>query len=190
MLVAVSGGSGSGKSTIIELLEKEGYDVIKIKTARTILKEWDMTLQQVYSDLNLTMKFQDELVERKLQDEQESAMLRGITYTERTFADLFAFTVVNIGKYEAATQWLDEYYKKCMEYQQVYISVFYLKSGHFTIEADNTRVTNSHYVDLLNCSMELFTKQMTHPMALHLIDTPYIDQRVTIIRTFSRTGLK
>lgn len=190
MLAAISGGSGSGKSTIIDLLEKEGYDVIKIKTARTILKEWGMSLQEVYSNLDLTMKFQDELIERKLQDEQKASIEWDIIYTERTFADLFAFTVVNIGKYASASKWLDAYYKKCMEYQQSYRQVFYLRSGHFSIEDDNTRVTNAHYVDLLSNTMEFFTKQMTCSSSLHFIDTPYIEQRKIIIETFSRIVAK
>ncbi len=64
-IIAVSGGSGSGKSTTLKSLESMGYGVIHIKTARSVLTDWHLTLQEVYADVELTMKFQDELIERK-----------------------------------------------------------------------------------------------------------------------------
>lgn len=191
-IIAVSGGSGSGKSTTLSGLDTMGYGIISIKTARSVLADWHLTLQEVYADVELTMKFQDELIERKFRDEENSALsvmtLGGgpILFTERTYADLFAFTTINLGKHSITTKWLDQYYKKCIQYQQSYSQVFYLRSGHFKVEADGTRIESTHYVRFLDLAMEDATKQMTRVDRLTFIDTPSLEQRLDIISTTSR----
>jgi len=65
MLVAISGAQGSGKSTVIHELEKAGHPVVTRKTSRSLLSDWGKTLDQVFSDTDLTVQFQDELLRRK-----------------------------------------------------------------------------------------------------------------------------
>ena len=47
MLIAISGSQGSGKSTILKRLEAENFRTINRKTSRSILKDWDVTLEEV-----------------------------------------------------------------------------------------------------------------------------------------------
>ena len=71
MLVAICGSQGSGKSTTLEEIKKLGFNVVERKTSRSILEDWDVTLEQVNNDQELTYKFQDEITKRKLEDEQQ-----------------------------------------------------------------------------------------------------------------------
>ena len=183
MLVAVSGSQGSGKSTILKALTEKGFHCTTRKTSRSILTEWDVTLQDVNSDFDLTIKFQDEIVKRKFNDERQAASSRDIWFTERTYADLFTYALVTLGKGNRFTDYLREYYNTCMRLQQTYDLVYYLKAGHFTIEHDGVRGSSEHYSRMVDLVMSDFTEQMTHNAVLTKIDTPSLDQRIAIITT-------
>ena len=184
MLVAISGSQGSGKSTIIQEIEKRGYKVVNRKTSRSILTDWGVTLQQVNNDHELTKKFQDEIIKRKEEDEQielASAYEYPIVFTERTYADLFTYALISIGKDNEHSEWMDHYYNECMKRQQSYGLVFYLPAGVFTVVHDGVRGSNQHYSTMVDVTMKEFTEQMTHPTRLNVIKTPDLQQRVSII---------
>lgn len=181
MLVAISGSQGSGKSTILKALTERGYKCTSRKTSRSILSDWNVTLQDINSDFELTLKFQDEIVKRKFQDEKQAAMSQDIWFTERTYADLFTYALVTLGKDNRYSDYLREYYNTCMRLQQTYDLVYYLKAGHFTIEHDGVRGSSEHYSRMVDLVMSDFTEQMTHTNVLTKIDTPSLDQRIAII---------
>lgn len=183
MLIAISGSQGSGKSTILRALADKGYHCTTRKTSRSILDEWNVTLQQVNEDFDLTIKFQDEIIKRKLQDEKNAAQSRDIWFTERTYADLFTYALVTLGKDNRFADYLREYYIQCMRLQQTYDLVYYLKAGHFTIEHDGVRGSSEHYSRMVDLVMSDFTEQMTHSAVLTKIDTPSLDQRIALITT-------
>jgi hypothetical protein len=191
MLIAVSGSQGAGKSTILEKLSKDcGFKVIERKTSRSILAEWGVSLDQVNNDPDLTLKFQDEIMFRKYRDERlASVNPLEIVFTERTFADLFTYAVVSIGKDNNHSYWLNRYYDACIGNQQIYDYVFYLRAGHFTPVADGVRGANHHYSRMVDLTMLDFTKQMTLPQRINVIETPDLEQRVAIIRAHVRTLL-
>ena len=72
MLFAISGSQGSGKTTVINELKNRGFPVVERKTSRSILEEWGVTLSDVNNDRPLTVKFQDEILKRKREDEHEA----------------------------------------------------------------------------------------------------------------------
>jgi len=181
MLVAISGSQGSGKSTIVDLLSKRGLRTIERKTSRSILEEWGVTLQQVNADPELTTKFQEEITKRKYLDEQFALEDDALWFTERTHADLFAYALVSLGKDNAYSEWLNEYYKTCMQYNQLYEGVYYLRAGHFVIEHDGTRGSGVHYSRMVDLVMLDLTKQMVHTSKLTVIETPDLEQRVNLI---------
>lgn len=185
MLVAISGSQGCGKSTIIDRLQ-ESYPIIERKTSRSILDEWNVSLQQVNNDPDLTIDFQEEIIKRKYDDEIYATEADGIFYTERTFADLFTYALVSLGKDNRFSDWLAEYYKRCMEYQQIYQQIFYLKAGHFNVQSDGVRGESVHYSRMVDLIMSDFTQQMTHPSSLFMVDTPDLDQRLAMITTHSK----
>jgi hypothetical protein len=183
MLVSISGSQGSGKSTILNELRRAGYKTIDRKSSRSILADWDVTLQQVNNDHDLTIKFQDEIINRKYQDELGATISSGLYFTERTYADLFTYALVTLGKENEYADWLDQYYISCMELQQSYDMVYYLRAGHFTPEHDGVRGSSAHYSRMVDLTMLDFTQQMTHQNVLSVIDTPILEQRVAIIKS-------
>lgn len=161
MLFAISGSQGSGKSTVIEALEERGFPIVKRKTSRSILDEWGVTLSEVNNDRPLTIKFQDEILKRKFEDERPAALDAGRVYfTERTYADLFTYAVVAIGKDNEYSDWLNDYYQRCKQYQGTYTHIFYLPAGRFEVETDGVRGSNPHYSRLIDLAMYNVTEKM------------------------------
>lgn len=187
MLIAVSGSQGSGKSTIIQKIKGLGFNVIERKTSRSILEEWSVTLQEVNNDSDLTIRFQNEITIRKFMDEDEAMRSSQLYFTERTHADLFTYALVSLGKDNSFSDWLNDYYKTCMRYNQAYSSVYYLRAGQFNIQPDGTRGSNMHYSRMVDITMLDITKQMIHTSKLSIIETPDLEQRVNIITQQSQT---
>jgi hypothetical protein len=182
MLIAISGSQGSGKSTIIQKIADLGYNTIDRKTSRSILKDWGHTLQEVNNDDDLTVRFQDEITNRKYGDELNAALdSKKLYFTERTHADLFTYALVSLGKDNKHSDWLNGYYKTCMKYNQRYTGVYYLRAGRFHIEHDGTRGSNMHYSRMVDLTMLDITQQMVHTSKLTVIETPDLEQRVNII---------
>lgn len=190
MLVAISGSQGSGKSTIINELRSLGYNTVGRKTSRSILEEWGVSLNEVNTNTDLMLKFQDEIVKRKASDEREAVLSRELWFTERTYADLFSYALVVIGKDNNYTDWVNQYYHTCCAVQQSYSKVFYLKAGHFKPVHDGVRGSNVHYSRMMDLVMQDITEQMTSPAKLNVLNTPCLDQRVSIITSQSESLLR
>lgn len=188
MLVAISGSQGSGKSTILQQIYERGYNIVERKTSRSILEDWGVTLKEVNDDPQLTMKFQEEITKRKFEDEHFAMKSTAVWFTERTHADLFTYALVSLGKDNTYSDWLNEYYRTCMNHNQDYRAVYYLRAGHFSIEHDGTRGSNVHYSRMVDLTMLDLTRQMVHTSKLTIIETPDLTQRVNII-TQQSTGL-
>jgi len=63
MLVAIAGSQGCGKSTVISHLQKDFVHVER-KTSRSILNDWGVTLNEVNTNPDWTIRFQVEMVKR------------------------------------------------------------------------------------------------------------------------------
>jgi predicted ATPase len=182
MLIAVSGSQGSGKTTLLTELKKKGYNIIERKSARSILNDWNVTLDQVNEDHDLTIKFQEEITKRKYEDEHHAIHYSNkIWFTERTHADLFVYALIDLGRVNEYSDWVNEYYNTCLRYNQHYERVYYLQAGKFQIEHDGVRGANGHYSKMVDLTMLDTTRQMVHPSKFAMIDTPYMDQRINII---------
>lgn len=192
MLIAISGSQGAGKSTILHKLQQEcGVEIVDRKTSRSILSDWGVSLDQVNNDPDLTLKFQDEIIQRKYRDEQRALQNPlELWFTERTYADLFTYAVVSVGKDNKHSEWLNQYYRQCMQYQQTYSYVYYLRAGHFAPAHDGVRGSNHHYSRMVDLTMLDFTKQMTQPQLINIIETPDLEQRVSIIRIQSHALMR
>lgn len=189
MLVAVSGSQGAGKSTILKELYNAGYPIIQRKTSRSILTEWGTTLAEVNQQPELTMKFQEEIIRRKFLDEKEAIESNQIVFTERTYSDLFAYALVALGNNNEFDEWLNQYYIRCMTYQQSYSMVFYLTAGHFAVVSDGVRGANKHYSTMVDLTMKEFTRQMTSQNRLNIVSTPVLQERKTIIEVQTNSTL-
>jgi hypothetical protein len=189
MLIAVSGSQGSGKSTIINKIKAAGFNTIERKTSRSILSDWGVTLQEVNNNPVLTIRFQEEISNRKYEDERAAIVSNDLWFTERTHADLFTYALVSLGKDNNYGDWLNGYYHQCMKYNQHYAAVYYLRAGHFNIEHDGTRGSNVHYSRMVDLTMLDITQQMVHTSKLTVVETPDLTQRVNIITLQSVGGL-
>jgi len=186
MLIAISGSQGSGKTTVLNELAQHGYNIIQRKSARSILNDWELTLDEVNDDHELTLKFQDEIIKRKHNDELVGIESDEIWFTERTYADLFVYALIDLGRKNAYSNWVNEYYNKCLEYSQYYTRVYYLRAGLFQIEHDGVRGSNHHYSKMVDLTMLNLTQQIIHPSKFAIIDTPDLNQRVSIIEAHNR----
>jgi len=182
MLIAISGSQGSGKSTLMEELSKRGYKTITRKSARSILKDWNVTLDEVNGNHELTIDFQNEITKRKWDDEKEALRHRdGVWFTERTHADLFVYALIDLGRINSYSTWIDRYYKTCLEYNQWYGRVYFLRAGLFNVEADGVRGSNGHYSRMADVTMLDVTQAMIHPSKFSIIDVPDLSKRADLI---------
>lgn len=179
MLVAISGSQGLGKSIYIDHLQKTGVKTIERKTSRSILSDWKVELSTVNNDRPLTLKFQDEILKRKIEDEAAAATDPNQLYvTERSFADLFTYACVAIGKDNECSDWLDAYYIKCLEAQRALAGVLYLtREGRIngTIVNDGVRGANRHYGIMVDETMSFFTREMCDHASVKLEFCPAAD---------------
>jgi len=181
MLIAIAGSQGSGKTTLLNELARKGFKVIERKTSRSILKDWGYELADVYSNQPLTVKFQDEIIKRKIEDECEAAQSDDIWFTERTYTDLFTYATVVLGWNNEYSNYLNNYYEQCKVAQATYSHVFYLEGGKFQIEHDGVRGSNQFYGRMVDLMMHDSIYRMTSPDKLSIIETSILPLRVEII---------
>lgn len=170
MLISITGSSGSGKSTIINHLKEMGFDTIQRKTSRSILSDWNVTLDQVNSDFDLTVRFQNEILLRKFNDDyiaynsshtmNKVQVTDKIYITERSFADLFVYALSVLGHQNNYNDWLNSYYIKCCQYQSIYDRIIMLPSNKFQTEKDGTRPANMHFNNMIDMTMKHYIPKM------------------------------
>lgn len=180
MLIAIAGPQGSGKSTVVSGLSKQ-YNVVETKFSRSILSDWNVSLEMVNDDYKLSMKFQDELIDRKHNVEFAHKDKLHTWVTERTFMDSFVYTLINFGKNNKYSEWLNQYYTKCLIRSQIYDYVWYLRGGLFHVEHDGVRGSNHHYARMVDNLLYDHIKMAIHPSKLSIIDYADLDQRLNTI---------
>jgi len=184
MLISIMGSQGSGKSRLLAGLEERGYQVVYRKTSRSILEEWNITLDEVNANNNLCKRFQDKITARKLEDEMEAIQSKDIWFTERTHTDLFVYALMNLGKFNENSSWVNEYYETCKTNNQYYAGVFFIPGGQFQIEYDGVRGSNHHYAAMIDVTMEHFMKKMFQDSLtnkLKYITMSNIDERIDFV---------
>ncbi len=175
MLIALTGPQGSGKSTLItDLSTKYGYESVERKTARSVLAEWGMTLDEIYSHKPTHMRFQDALLERKYLDERQFMESDQIFLTERSYVDLFVYTSFNLSSFNECNNWLNDYYDTCKAHQALYTGVIFLEGGVFPVESDGVRSCNKHYANMIELMMEHYIVEMTRQT--NIIEIESIDR--------------
>lgn len=183
-LYSIAGSQGTGKTTTLLALPE--FPTVTRKTSRSILADWGVSLSEVNNNRELTLRFQDEILKRKIEDEKPFVDSTEITFTERTFADLFTYALVAIGKDNEHSEWIDEYYEKCKAAQAAYSMTFYLAAGYFNPMNDGVRGSNKHYSRMVDLTMYDYTKRMTTPETIVTINTPDLNKRVSTIRDYVR----
>ena len=181
MLISISGSQGSGKSTILNHLKQQNYNIIERKTSRSILQDWNLSLEDIYSEPELTQVFQTQILNRKNLDELEALKSDDIWFTERSYADLFTYALIGVGNKNKYSEWLNEYYQTCSHYNSQYTRVWYIPAGMFPVEQDGVRSANIHYSNMVNLIILDINKQITDNNKLSIMETSSINERINNI---------
>lgn len=162
MLVAISGAQGCGKTTVLNRIRDLGFRVIDRKTSRSILNDWNTSLEEVYGDPVRFIDFQEELIRRKAEDEREAISSSDLWFTERSYADLFAYATIVAGKDNRHADWLNSYYQRCQVLQSQYLMVYYLLPFSINADAENdgVRSVNRFFVSMVDSTVKLALRQL------------------------------
>lgn len=177
MLFAISGSQGSGKSTVLNELTSKGFEVLTRKISRSILADWDISLDEVNKDPNISLAFQDEILTRKHADELEACMSDDIVFTERTYMDSWTYYMYTFGSKTEFSSHINDYYDRCVEYDAKYAGVFLLPFGQFDIQADGVRNGNSLYAESVDIVLRSFLRK-TMPNTLHELTAESVNGRL------------
>jgi len=181
MLIAISGSQGTGKSTLITEMEKYGFKSIKRKVARSIIDDWGIPLNEINNSVELTIKFQMESIKRKHEDELIVADSTDKWLTERSYADLFSYALINLGKDNNCNEWINEYYELCKSYQPIYKKIFYIAGGQFPVANDGVRSINTHYSKMSDLIIYEYTRRTTSGNTLITLGSSNMQYRVDMI---------
>lgn len=180
MLVGISSSQGQGKTTVLSSLREYGVNVIPVNTARSILAEWGTSLSDLERNPDLRIKFQDRLITDHYAALQLAGGRQTTVLVERTFADVFVYTLLSLGAFNEYSAWLEEYYNKCKEYQKVFDKVILLEGRDSTdVENDGVRSTNQHFVTVVQHSINHFVYEMSElKSSIIHINTPDHKERI------------
>ena len=159
MILSLSGTQGCGKSTILSSLSNMGYNVITRKTSRSVLTDWETDLDEIYNDSYMMQKFQDEVFDRKLSDEEKYINSDDIWFTDRSYVDLLVYSTIILGHNQKCSDWLDNYFQKCKQQQNKYKSIFYISPLPF-ISSDGIRNSNVVFNALVDYSIIGYLKRL------------------------------
>jgi predicted ATPase len=178
-LVAICGSQGQGKSTVLASLQEMGYTVSFPKTSRSILEEWGVTLEKVNKDPGLKMQFQEEIIFKHYEHNEEFINSEEVVFTERSFADIFVYTVLSLGPFNEFSEWLDNYYDKCKQAQKIYDNIFKLEGRVDNVEADGVRSVNRHFTQSVDTLLRYYLDDFG--VNVNIIDDPDHETRIKTI---------
>lgn len=164
MIIGLTGPQGAGKSTLLTGLKQIGFTVDEFKVSRSVQRElgWD-NLERVKDDPLSMMDFQNRIFEQKVKNEKNLAS--SPVLTERTFADIFAYTKdwttgfvnKNMLSVQDAINFLAEYRAKCIKAQlEIYDCVIFLPYMDHIVFEDDPHRAKSDSVQVIQDIMESF----------------------------------
>jgi hypothetical protein len=181
-LIAICGSQGQGKTTILSSLSEEGFKVVGYKTSRAILEEWGYTLNEVNKSPELTKKFQDEILIRHHLNNVDAINSDDIYFSERSYADIFTYTLFALGSFNEYSHWLNEYYEKCKEGQKSYDAVIQLGGRTFNVSNDGVRSVNKHFTNAVDIMLTFYNLDFGTPVLP--VNTPNHNKRMESIRDY------
>ena len=153
-VVGISGAQGSGKTTLLEALKPEGFKVDDFKVSREVQKQlgWEK-LDRVLENVWSMVEFQEEVLRQKIRRDASLRDGDGIIFTERTFADIAAYTTFWCWEHvdrkgwalDDAAKWLSGFRKECVKAQgEIYSAVVLIPlMPHVVWEEDANRANRA-----------------------------------------------
>lgn len=159
-VATISGSQGQGKTTVLNTLASRGYTVVERKTSRSILAELGMTLNEVNSYNPLTRYFQQLVVERHMESMKPLMDSPGLTFMERSFADIFVYSNISVGPFNQHNAWHEDYYNTCLEAQALFSNIYHLTGRTYVPQEDGVRSTNGHFCGMVDREILHYVKRM------------------------------
>lgn len=182
MLVPILGAQGCGKSTLIASLIScsDAFGKVESQAARTTIQKMGYSMQEIYAQPKLIKKFQIETLAQKKTDETKFIESNKIHLIERSYLDLAAYTVANLGRFDSMSSFVTEYVEECIEeHSKAYNTNIKINIGMFDIISDGIRPVNAHYANMIDLYLtDLLTKQHTPTL---FVGVSNIDARVKIV---------
>lgn len=196
-VIAISGGSCSGKSTLLNALAEKGYRVDDFKAARSVMTKLELTVDDLKNaNEDVITRFQTALFDAKV--EHDYSLLNSVIYdgdlhmrddivfVERSLADLMGFATLWHTKTQTYAQWLQRYRHRIdSEQDLLYTKVFLLPAGKFEYQNDGIRVDEAKQ-DFLDRIITMQTLESSAPYksSVHIVDAASVKDRVDEIERF------
>jgi predicted ATPase len=185
MIVGLSGSQGQGKTTLSrELLLKHNMSIINPTMARRVIYDMSSSLDEINTKLNLKAKFQENLLEKlKSSYTDDQICSSDIFLLDRTYVDLFVYTLIGLGQYNEYSNFIDEYYEQCVEFTKGIGATYILTGRETEVQSDSVRSHNMHYSSMVNNLIIHFSKKIiTNFYAI--LNLPGLNQRTDAIVSY------
>lgn len=197
LMIGVSGAQGGGKSTLLKAMAELGYNVDPFKVSRAVQAKlgWE-SLDRVMSSPKAMMEFQTEVFKQKRANDAMAlaADRTGIVLTERTFADLYAYTSLWTLRFvdqeklltDDAQDFLADYFAHCSQSQaDLYDGTVLLPlMSHITWESDPNRASE-HDAEQVYNDVQTFVQLLEEPS--FTITAESVQDRAQQVQTFIRS---
>lgn len=194
MIIGITASQGQGKSTLINEFCKT-YNIgesANIQTARELLKEYGLSLNEVNKFHDIKRQFQDELLEKhyralvNLKDQSQDK----IVFVERTFIDIFIYALVSLGPLNDYSDWLNEYYESCKKAQNECFDGIIKLTGreNANIEDDGVRSTNKHFSRMVDGLIKMYFDEFSKSEDIIVMDinVSSLEYRIQILHDLLR----
>lgn len=189
-VIAISGGSCTGKTTVIEAIKKRGYMVDDLKAARTVMANLNITVDDLQNaNESLVIRYQEELLKVKSARDATYAnnpyidfdgkyVRDDIVFVERSLTDLYGFSCMWHTYTDTYSEWLEDYRNRiAMAQSVIYDHVCVLPFGKFEYAKDGVRVdTNSNRLAGLDAIVTIET--FAHSRRASIIQSVDVEARV------------
>lgn len=160
MIICLTGTQGQGKTYLLNQLKEKGHNVRFNTTAREVLAEHHITLEEVYTNPNLSINFQDEILNRQIAYDAKLCEAAEIYVSERSYIDIFVYALMAVGRLNKYESWLQDYYDKCLDAQSKCGGIIYIYGRKFTPKNDGVRSTSKLFADSVDVVMDHHLKQL------------------------------
>lgn len=165
MKISISAAQGQGKTTFISDIEKyskhsKHFTLFPRKSARTIIEQLGITLEQIYEDKNALMEFQA-AVFKQHSTISEFKYFTKFLLIERSFIDISTFTTINLGRFNSLSDWISMFHNACDVKQNTIDIIVYIKKM-LDSKDDGVRPYNTHYNTAYDCYLYDQIKNRKH----------------------------
>ncbi len=151
-IITISAAQGQGKSTFIRDIvanskHSSDIEVYQSKTARVVIADMGVSLDEIYHSSKLLMQFQDKVLEKHYDIfDFQAQCKKPFMLVERSFIDIAVFSIINLGRLNEYSTWLDNFVGTCLKTQQTKIKhAIYIPMSIVSIKNDSIRPCNMNY---------------------------------------------